>query len=115
MKLAGSPIAPGLGMGPVSLVGDILERRAVSRRADARNADDEWTRIEAAFADTRRDLEEFVHQLEERVGSGVADIFRAHELMLDSLLSSGELTVELRESALDASGAVRTVFLRWAQ
>jgi phosphoenolpyruvate-protein phosphotransferase len=115
MKLAGSPIAPGLGMGTVSLVGDILECRGVSRRADQSDAESEWTRIEAAFADTRRDLEESVRRLEQQVGSGVADIFRAHGMMLDSLLSSGELTVELRESALDAAGAVRRVFRRWAQ
>ena len=115
MKLAGAAVAPGLGMGTVALVGDILECRGPSRRAAGSDADGESGRIQAAFADTRRDLAESVTRLEAQIGSGVADIFRAHELMLDSLLSSGEITKELRDSDVDAAGAVRRVFRRWTQ
>jgi len=115
VKLAGSPIAPGLAMGTVSLVGDILECRGPSRRADTTHADGEWTRIEAAFADTRVDLAESALRLERQVGSELADIFRAHTMMLDGLLASGELAAELRDSDVDAAGAVRRVFRRWAQ
>jgi phosphoenolpyruvate-protein kinase (PTS system EI component) len=107
MKLAGSPIAPGLGMGRVSLVGDILECRPPSRPAEGRDADAEWTRIESAFAATRRDLGEAVVRLERELGSGIADVFRAHQMMLDGLLSSGELATQLRGSDVDAAGAVR--------
>jgi phosphoenolpyruvate-protein phosphotransferase (PTS system enzyme I) len=115
VKLAGSPIAPGLGMGSVSLVGDILECRRPSSPAEARDADAEWTRIETAFTATRRDLAEAVGRLEREVGSGIADVFRAHQMMLDGISSSGELAAELRGSQLDAAGAVRRVFRSWRQ
>jgi phosphoenolpyruvate-protein phosphotransferase len=112
MKLTGSPIASGLGMGTISLVGDILECRGPSRRADGSDADREWARIETAFMQTRGDLEEAARRLETQVGSGVADVFRAHGLMLDGVFSSGELAAELRDAGLDAAGAVRRVFRR---
>ncbi len=115
MKLAGSPIAPGLGMGQVSLVGDILECRPPSPPAEGRNADAESTRIESAFAATRRDLHETVDRVERELGSGIADVFRAHQMMLDGILSSGDLAAELRESGVDATGAVRRVFRSWRQ
>ncbi len=115
MKLTGSPIAPGLGMGTVSLVGDILECRRPLRPAAARDADEEWARVETAFAATRRDLAEAVGRLEAEVGSGVADVFRAHQMMLDGILSSGEILAELHRSDLDAAGAVRRVFRSRAQ
>ncbi len=115
MTLTGSPIAPGLGMGTVSLVGDILECRGPSPRAHDSDADRESARIDAAFAATRSDLAESARRLEGQVGSGVADIFRAQELMLEGLRSSGELTAALRESDLDAPAAVRRVFRRWTE
>jgi phosphoenolpyruvate-protein phosphotransferase len=109
VKLAGSPIAPGLGMGSVSVVGDILECRA-SRPATTRDADRERERLEAAFAATRRDLAEAVVRVERDVGSGIADVFRAHQMMLDGLFSSGELAAELDKPDVDAPVAVRRVF-----
>src|SRR5437870_9814023 len=113
--LAGSPIAPGLAMGRVSLVGDILEYRPPSRPVEGRDADAEWTRIESAFAATRRDLADAGVRLEGELGSGIADVFRAHQMMLDSLRSSGELARTVREPDVDAAGAVRRVFRSWVQ
>jgi phosphoenolpyruvate-protein kinase (PTS system EI component) len=36
-------------------------------------------------------------------------------MMLDGLLSSGQITAQLREPGVDASGAVRRVFRGWAK
>jgi phosphoenolpyruvate-protein kinase (PTS system EI component) len=83
VRLTGSPIAPGLAMGTVSLFGDILECRRRSTPAATRDVDAEWKRIEAAFAATRRDLAEAADPLEQEVGSRIADAFRAHQMMLD--------------------------------
>ena len=113
--MTGSSIAPGLGMGTVALVGDILDRRRPSPPAGPRDADAEWARIETALSATRRDLAEAVVRLEREVGSGIADVFRAHQMMLEGILSSGELAAELRGSDLDAAGAVRRVFRTWVQ
>jgi len=115
VKLAGAPLVPGLAMGRVSLVGDILECRRPSRRAEGRDPEGEWSRIESAFAATRRDLAESVGRLEREIGSGIADVFRAHQMMLDSILSSGEMAAHLRGSDVDGAGAVRRVFRSWMQ
>ncbi len=115
MKLAGSSIAAGVGMGRVSLVGDILECRRGPEAAAPPDLDAEWTRIETAFAATRRDLADAADRLEREVGAEIAEVFRAHRLMLDGLFSSGELTKELRGSRLDATAAVRRVFRAWIQ
>lgn len=115
MTLAGSSIAPGLAMGAVALVGDILECRGPSPPGETHDAGVESARIAAAFAATRRDLEDAVRRLEREIGPGVADIFHAHELMLEGVLSSGDLLVELRASGVDAGGATRRVFRRLVQ
>jgi phosphoenolpyruvate-protein phosphotransferase len=115
VKLLGSPISPGLAMGAVSLLGDIFEYRPSVRSGADLNSDSEWTRVQNAFAATRQDIAEAVVRLEREVSSEVADVFRAHQMMLDGLLSSGQVTAQLREPGVDASGAVRRVFRGWAK
>ncbi|TMA79488.1 MAG: hypothetical protein E6J72_11175 [Deltaproteobacteria bacterium] len=115
MKLSGAPIASGLAMGTLALVGDILECRGPSRRGDGTDPEREWTRIEAAFRRARADVDASARRLEAEVGAGIADVFRAHGLMLDGVLASGELQSELRASDLDAARAVRRVFRRLAE
>jgi phosphoenolpyruvate-protein phosphotransferase len=102
-------------MGRASLVGDILECRRASPRAERHDPAGELSRIESAFAATRRDLAEAVVRLEREVGSGIADVFRAHQMMLDSILSSGDMATHLRGSDVDAAGAVRRAFRSWMQ
>jgi len=110
VKLLGSPISPGLAMGAVSLLGDIFEYRPSVRPGARLDSESEWTRVQNAFAATREDIADAVVRLEREVSSEVADVFRAHQLMLDGLLSSGQITAQLREPGVDASGAVRRVF-----
>jgi phosphoenolpyruvate-protein phosphotransferase len=102
-------------MGTVSLVGDIFEHRRPAQAAAALNPENEWARVQNAFAATRQDIAEAVVRLEQEVSSEVADVFRAHQMMLDGLLSSGQITAQLREPGVDASSAVRRVFRAWAK
>jgi phosphoenolpyruvate-protein phosphotransferase len=110
VKLAGSPIAPGLAVGKVSLVGDILDLRRAPAPATTRDSAAESRRIEAAVEATRRDLAEAVARLERELGSETADVFRAHQMMLDGVFASGEIAAELRAAEVDAAAAVRRVF-----
>ncbi len=113
--LAGVPIAPGLAMGPVSVVGDILECRGPGLRVDRRADPDAWKHIQQAFAAARTELMDSVGAVEQQLGASLADVFRAHALMLDNLLASGEIEAELRNDGVDAGGAVRRVFRRWTE
>jgi phosphoenolpyruvate-protein phosphotransferase len=115
VKLAGSSIAPGLAMGTVSLVGDFFEHRRPAQPAVDLDSESEWARVQGAVAATRQDIAEAVVRLEREVSSEVADVFRAHQMMLDGLLASGQITAQLREPGVDASRAVRRVFRAWAK
>src|SRR2546427_11823901 len=71
----------------------------------------ERSRILTSFEQTRRELEDSARRIEEQFDAALAGIFRAHGMMLDGILSSGEIEREL-ESLVGAEAAVRRVFRR---
>jgi len=107
----GAAISPGVGMGPAWLVVDLLKSApdpvAIARDQIA----GEWSRILTSFEQTRRELEDSALRIEEQFDATLAGIFRAHGMMLDGILSSGEIEGEL-ESLVGAEAAVRRVFRR---
>ncbi len=113
MRLRAAVVASGIALGPVALVGD---GQAEPPSAGARAAGDpvrEWSRVEEAFAATRRDLDAAVTRLDRELGSSVADVFRAHRLMLDNLLASDDLAAKVRELRADAAHAVHETVAAW--
>lgn len=70
-------------------------------------------RIRGAFLDVRTELEESARRISEQFDPKLAEIFRAHQTMLDSFLSSNEFETELRDSLFTAAQVVRSVFRRW--
>src|SRR5438128_12325108 len=107
----GAAISPGVGMGPAWLVVDLL-KSAPDPPAIARDQiAGEWSRILTSFEQTRRELEDSTLRIEEQFDAALAGIFRAHGMMLDGILSSGEIETEL-EALIGAEGAVRRVFRR---
>src|SRR5436305_2853378 len=107
----GAAISPGVGMGPAWLVVDLLESppdpAAIARDQIA----GERSRILTSFEQTRRELEDSALRIEEQFDATLAGIFRAHGMMLDGILSSGEIKREL-ESLVGAEAAVLRVFRR---
>src|SRR5712664_1300273 len=107
----GTAVSPGVGMGPAWLVVDVL-KSAPDPAAIARDQiASEWSRVLTSFEQTRRELEDSTLRIEEQFDAALAGIFRAHGMMLDGILSSGEIEREL-ESLVGAEGAVRRVFRR---
>src|SRR5256712_837401 len=107
----GVAISPGVGMGPAWLVVDLL-KAAPDPAAIARDQiAGERSRILTSFEQTRRELEDSALRIEEQFDAALAAIFRAHGMMLDGILSSGEIEREL-ESLVGAEAAVRRVFRR---
>src|SRR5262245_52955546 len=115
VTLTGLRIAPGLGMGGAWVVGDKLECRGDAHRIDPYEVERELSRIRAAFDKTRAELAEAARRVEEQFNAHLADIFRAHQMMLDSLLSSTEFLQELQDSLVTAEAVVRRVFRRWQE
>ena len=115
VTLTGLRIASGLGMGSAWVVGDRLECRGDAHSIDPHEVEREWSRIQVAFEKTRAELQEAARRVAEQFNSHLADIFRAHEMMLDSLLSSTEFVQELQGSLLNAEAVVRCIFRRWQE
>jgi phosphoenolpyruvate-protein phosphotransferase (PTS system enzyme I) len=115
VTLTGLRIAPGLGRGSAWVVGDRLECRGDAHRINPPEVEREWGRIRVAFDQTRAELQAAARRIREQFNAQLADIFRAHEMMLDSLLSSTEFLQELQGSLVNAEAVVRRVFRRWQE
>jgi len=113
LSLKGIRIAPGLASGTVWLAGDILDCSAQAQRIEPHQIDAEMERIRQAFAQVEAELEESARRVGEQIDPSLGEIFRAHQLMLESLLSTNEFEKELRESLTTAAEAVKKVFRRW--
>jgi phosphoenolpyruvate-protein phosphotransferase len=110
--LTGVGVSPGSAEGTAWLVVDLLKAGARGRRIARNEIAAEWTRLRTAFDDTRRELGDAAVRVEDQFDAALAGIFRAHAMMLDGILASGELERELG-SLVDAEEAVRNVFRRW--
>jgi phosphoenolpyruvate-protein phosphotransferase len=113
LNLKGIRISPGMANGPIWIVGDILECTVDTYRIEPNQVDAEMERIRRAFAEVKIDLEESARRISEQLSPNLAEIFRAHLLMLESLLSSNEFERELQTSLTTAEAAVKKVFRKW--
>ena len=115
VTLTGVRIAPGLAIGSAWVVGDRLECRGDAHPITPPEVEREWRRIRVAFDQTRAELREAARRVAAQFNAQLADIFRAHDMMLDSLLSSTEFVQELQGSLLNAEAVVRRIFRRWQE
>ena len=113
LSLRGTRISPGLASGTVWVAGDILDCSAEMHRIEPHQVNAEMERVRRAFVQVEAELEESARRVSEQIDPSLAEIFRAHRLMLESLLSSNEFEEELRRSLTSAADAVKRVFRRW--
>ena len=113
LSLRGTRISPGLASGTVWVAGDILDCSAETHRIEPHQVDAEMERIRGAFAQVEAELEQLARRVSEQIDPSLGEIFRAHQLMLESLLSSNEFERELRGSLTSAAEAVKIVFRKW--
>ena len=113
LSLRGTRISPGLASGTVWVAGDILDCSAETHRIEPHQVDAEMKRVRRAFVQVEAELEESARRVSEQIDPSLAEIFRAHRLMLESLLASNEFEKELRGSLTSAAEAVKRVFRKW--
>ena len=113
LRLKATRIAPGLASGRVWLASDLLDRGAKTQRIEPDQVNAEMARLRRAVIQVEADLEESARRVSEQIDPSLAGIFRAHRLMLESLLSSNEFETEIRESLTSAAEAVKSVFRKW--
>jgi phosphoenolpyruvate-protein phosphotransferase len=115
LTLTGLRISPGLGMGKAWIAGDRMRPSGDGRRIAQHEIERELGRIRIAFDESQKELVEAARRVEEQFNAALAGIFRAHAMMLDNLLSSGEFEHELRGSLVNGEVAVGRVFRRWQE
>src|SRR6266850_5153687 len=113
LSLRGIRISPGLASGTVWVAGDILDRSAETHRIEPHQVEAEMERVRRAVIQVEAELEESVRRVSEQIDPSLGGIFRAHQLMLESLLSSNEFETEMRESLTSAAESVKSVFRKW--
>src|SRR5262245_38839230 len=113
LTLRGTRISTGLASGTVWVAGDILDVSAEPNRIEQHQVDAEKERDRLAFVQVEAELEESARRVSEQIDPSLAEIFRAHRLMLEGLLASNEFEKELRGSLTSAAEAVKTVFRKW--
>jgi phosphoenolpyruvate-protein phosphotransferase len=79
-KIKGIPASPGIAIGPVFLYGS---RRLAASKRHVDDAKSEITRLDAALDQAKTELQELYKRAREGAGSGEAEIFHAHVLMLE--------------------------------
>ena len=113
LSLRGLRISPGLASGTVWIAGETLDHSAETYRIEPHQVEAEMERIRRAILRVETELEESARRVSEQLDPSLAEIFRAHKLMLKNLLSSNEFESELRASLTDAEEAVKKVFRKW--
>ena len=113
LSLKAIRISAGLASGRVWVAGDLLDRSAETQRIEPHQVDAEMERVRRAVLQVEAELEESARRVGEQIDPSLAGIFRAHRLMLESLLASNEFETEMRESLTSAAEAVKSVFRKW--
>jgi phosphoenolpyruvate-protein phosphotransferase len=111
--LPATAISSGLARGKVWIPKDPLAISADEASAAPRDTMVETRRLDRALAEVKSELRAAADQVSAQMSETLAEIFKAHELMLDSLLSSREFYSEMESSGISSELAVRRVFQRW--
>lgn len=111
--LPATAISSGLARGKVWIPKDPLAISDDEASAAPRDTMVETRRLDRALEKVKSELRAAADQVSAQMSEMLAEIFRAHELMLDSLLSSREFYSEVESSGISSELAVRRVFQRW--
>jgi phosphoenolpyruvate-protein phosphotransferase len=113
LVVRGNPISPGLAQGIIHLHRGLLEGIDGPVAIARDEVDEEFARLDLATSNITEDLAVLAARVEKEIDSRLAEIFGAHKLMLNDPSLKQELRKEILDNLVNASSAVKTVFLRW--
>ena len=111
--IQGTPLSPGLAQGLVHVHRGLLGPIDAPVDIEQNNVNDEFSRLDDATARISDDLFTLAARVEQDIDSRLAEVFGAHQLMLHDASLMEELRKEIVDNLVNASTAVKTVFLRW--
>jgi len=115
VTLQGTPISPGLAQGLIHVHHSLLGPIDAPVDIEQNSVDDEFSRLDVATTRISDDLYALAARVEKEIDSRLAEVFGTHQLMLNDSSLREELRKEIVDNLVNASTAVKTVFLRWEQ
>ena len=113
LVIQGTPISPGLAQGIIHVHRSLLGPIDVPVAIEQGNVKEEFARLDTATARISEDLFVLATRVEKEIDSRLAQVFGAHQLMLNDASLREELRKEIVGNLVNASSAVKAVFLRW--
>jgi phosphoenolpyruvate-protein phosphotransferase len=111
--IQGTPISPGLAQGRIHVHGGLLGPIDAPMGIQRNGVNEEFSRLDDATARISDDLLTLAARVEKEIDSRLAGVFGAHQIMLNDSSLREELRKEIVDNLVNASTAVKTVFLRW--
>lgn len=114
----GKPFSPGLDKGLIhvhqGILGTINSPEIFDKYGYRQHdTEDELSRLDVATASVSEELFQLAARVEKEIDSRLAEIFGAHQLIVNDTSLRIELRKEIIENLVSASSAVKTVFMRW--
>ena len=118
LLIQGKPISPGLVKGVIHVHRNILGPIDAPEYPDSNNhrkhdTEEQLSRLDVATASISDDLLVLAERVEDEIDARLAEVFSAHQLMVNDVTLRQELRKEIIENLVSATSAVKTVFLRW--
>ncbi|MGD8631844.1 MAG: phosphoenolpyruvate-utilizing N-terminal domain-containing protein, partial [Gammaproteobacteria bacterium] len=113
VTLQGTSISPGLAQGIVHVHHGLLGPIDVPVDIEHNDVNEECSRLDSATTRISDDLFTLAARVEAEIDSRLAEVFGSHQLMLNDSSLREELRKEIVDNLVNASTAVKTVFLRW--
>jgi len=111
--IQGIQISPGVAEGNIHIHRNLLGPIDGPDSIPDHHIDEELSRLDVATARISDDLFVLATRVEKEIDSRLAEVFGAHQLILNDSLLREELRKEIVENLVSASSAVKMVFLRW--
>lgn len=111
--IQGSPISPGLSQGIVHLQHSLLGPIDAPPQTGEHNVDEEISRLDEATIHISDELLALAARVEKEIDVRLAEVFSTHKMILNDQILREELRKEIVDNLVTASGAVKSVFLRW--
>lgn len=115
IRFEGKGLSPGLAEGAAYVYVDVLESKQTTRPIPEHLISAEYVRILDALETVRRHLADSAEKVGSGMGREMADIFHAHEAMLNDPQLTADLEAALWEKRINAERIVELVFRRWSQ
>ena len=113
--LRGRGLAAGVGTGVAFVHRESAPSEFALTEIEEDQVEQEWGRVEAAFAEARRAVGRDVQSMPDDIASSITDVLHAHRFLLEDTALLDEMRQELAEELICAEHVVMRVLRRWGR